>query len=370
MSANTDFCSRCGTALQPNSVFCPNCGQRVSAPEPAYPATQKMPEPPVFDAPGRQAAPAVSYEGDVYDAPAPKRRNPLLMIAGVLVGLCLCGFVTIAGLTALMGGSIASLAMLAGTSTATATLTPVATNTPLPPTVTPTLPPGPAPTDASLPQTGETPEVVPTPENGIAASSDNPFSDDFSTERGWAFVGPDEHPDYAVSRQNQYYSMHVKVPSKRAWVFPPLTYTPTNIEFDATIPTNYAYDGKNAGTFGAACFYTDNQNFHQIELDPNNKAVSIARYRNGERTPLTADSWVTFSNFANGAGANNHVMVECRGNTLSVYVNNELALSVDDPTLAVTDSTRMGISVTTYDAIDPGGYEMWFDNFSAWAARQ
>ncbi len=359
MSANPSFCSRCGTELLPTSLFCPNCGQRVSDAAPLYPQTQKMPEPESYAAQLPIDPTPAPYGGyaDSYTPPAPAKRNPLWIIAGVLVGLCLCGTVIVGGTLALLGGPLAEA--FAGTATPTPTLTPTATYTPLPPTATPTQPPVEQPTQ---------PVEQPTEAVNPPKLADNPFYDDFSSDQGWPLVNTPEKPNYTVGWLGQVYSIAVKSPSIQAWVFPPTTYNPRDMEFDAQIPTTY--NGQHGGTFGVLCGFIDGDNYHEIELDPFNQSFAIARIRNNDRVALTDDNWLDFDNFNQGAGAVNHIQVSCEGSTVTLYINNQLALSIDDAELANDSSARMGLTVSTYGEIDPGGFEMWFDNFSAWIPQQ
>lgn len=370
MSANASFCSRCGAELLPTSLFCPNCGQRVSDAAPLYPQTQKMPEAepqsyaaqlPVDPSP----APYGGY-ADSYTPPAPAKRNPLWIIAGVLVGLCLCGTVIVGGTFALLGGPLAEA--FAGTATPTATLAPTATHTSLPPTATPTQPP----VEAALPVEPTAPVEQPTESVGAPVGApklaDNPFYDDFSSDRGWPLVNTPEKPDYTVGWLGQVYSIVIKSPSIQAWVFPPTTYNPRDMEFDAQLPTTY--NGQYGGTYGVLCGFIDGDNYHEIELDPFNKSFAIARIRANDRVPLTADNWLDFNAFNQGPGSVNHIQVSCEGSTIALYINNQLALSIDDPELASASDARMGLTVSTYGTIDPGGFEMWFDNFSAWTPQQ
>ena len=64
------------------------------------------------------------------------------------------------------------------------------------------------------------------------------------------------------------------------------------------------------------------------------------------------------------------MLVSCEGNTISVFVNNNLVISIQDPLVTFDPANRMGLTVSTYKDVDPGGFEMWFDNVSAWIPMQ
>ncbi|MFM8320364.1 MAG: zinc-ribbon domain-containing protein [Chloroflexota bacterium] len=368
--SNSTICSRCGAALQPSSMFCPNCGQRVSDAAPMYPPTQKMPEadlpqPNSYAASLPDSPAGGGYGGAAYnppyvdEAPRPKSRLPLI-IGGVLLFICLCGTAAVVGGMLLLGSSLTDVAALLASPTPTATNTPQPSATPAPsPTPLPTA------TQPVLDPPTQEPVGFPTPADP-AEWDENPFADDFSSDRGWASQDGSEDPSYMVGWMGDYYSIEVRENNTRVWVFPPTSYNPTSLEFDAQIPTDF--NGEHGGTFGAMCYFEDGDNYVAIAADPFNDAYGIFQIDNNESSSLLSDNWLTFNEFAEGAGAVNHLLVTCQNGTVDLYINDLYVTSVDVPN-APADG-QMGLTVRTYEDIDPGGFAIWFDNVNAWIPQQ
>ncbi len=380
MDQPSEICSRCGASVTAGQAFCPNCGQRISADAPLYPPTQKMtlPEAPppatAFSLPPEpesawtdaRRSPLPTEANYAPPPPGSRSSSKLPIIVGGLMLLCLCGVVGVFGVIFVTtGGIVGGLALLSPTNTS-----PVSVD--LPPAPTETLflvetPAVPAPTEI-IPMPLETDPPQPTafdfptqPSDGTA--SDNPFYDDFSTDRDWPEVNDPDNPAYTISWLGDLYEMAVIKPKTQAWVFPPTDYTPDILEFDAILPDDYT--GNVGGTFGVLCHFVDADNYHEVELDIFNDSYSIRRVVNNQSELLTPEAWVSYDDFNKGPGSVNRVVVSCQGDTIALEINGAPVTALDDPDAPFVGEMHTALAIATYEDMDEGGYRMWFDNFIA-----
>ncbi len=218
---------------------------------------------------------------------------------------------------------------LTPTSTATFTPTPIATSTP---TVTPT------PTTTPTPLPTETPRLTPLPE----------FSDDFSDPNsGWDRVNlSDRITDY----QDGSYYIWVNNPNSDAWANPNLNAWDTIVEVDT-----YWATGTLDNDFGVICRYQNTSNFYFGVISSDGFAAII--YMNdGSYDILGADAMERYTAIVQG-DAHNHLRFDCVGDTLTLYTNGQLLISVSDTALSSGD---VGLIAGTFDQ---GGVGILFDNF-------
>ena len=218
---------------------------------------------------------------------------------------------------------------LTPTPTATFTPTPTATATP---TVTPT------PTNTPPPTPTETPRLTPLPN----------FSDDFSDPNsGWDRVN---NADYITDYQDGAYRIWVRQPSYDNWANPGLDAGDVILEVD----TSWA-EGPFDNDFGVICRYQNTNNFYFAIISSDGYAA-IVHLNAGSYDILGAENMEAYSAIRQG-DALNHLRFDCVGDTLTLYTNGELLISVNDSALSRGD---VGLIAGTFDQ---GGVDILFDNF-------
>ena len=299
---------------------------------PPYPSNARPPSSPPGSKPGSQPV------GSLAARPASQpRRRPAWAFFGI--GGCVLFFILLllgaAGLWGLYTYSDAldflkpPTPTLTPTPTATFTPTPTATATP---TVTPT------PTNTPTPQPTETPRLTPLPE----------FSDDFSDPTsGWDQVNTsDRITDY----QDGAYRIWVSQPNSDVWANPGLDTSDVIVEVD-TFWAGGTFDND----FGVICRYQSTNNFYFAAISSDGYAAVILM-NDGSYEILGANAMEPYSAIRQG-DALNHLRFDCIGDTLTLYTNGELLISVNDSALSRGD---VGLIAGTFDQ---GGADILFDNF-------
>jgi hypothetical protein len=80
MTQNANFCSNCGSPLQPDAHFCASCGKPLAGPVQAPPPPSYAPPPPAYT-PAYNPPPQANIEGLIGVIPAVSRRKGLGMEA-------------------------------------------------------------------------------------------------------------------------------------------------------------------------------------------------------------------------------------------------------------------------------------------------
>jgi hypothetical protein len=88
------YCTNCGTQIDDDSLFCPNCGARQSAPVP--PVTEEMPVPPAAETPAEAFDP---------EPAAPKKKLSKGALIGILAGAAAVILLVVLLIVLLGGGS-------------------------------------------------------------------------------------------------------------------------------------------------------------------------------------------------------------------------------------------------------------------------
>jgi hypothetical protein len=185
-----------------------------------------------------------------------------------------------------------------------------------------------------------------TPHKTSGASGDILFADDFSNPfSGWSrYTESDYTIDYADGR----YRFSISAPNIIVNGRPQLDFGDVSIEVDATKA------GGPDGVFGVLCRYQDGgDNYYVLEATNSGYA---AIYK------LKDDQWEVLADFVQSSAiqtgaATNHLRADCVGDTLALYVNDELVVEAQDADFASGDVALMAGS---YD--DPG-VEILFDDF-------
>jgi serine/threonine protein kinase len=270
----------------------------------------------------------------VYPASQPKGGRKGIAILGV--GGCVALVVLLIVAAAVFWGLYNYTGALAflhpATATPTSTPTPVPTHTP---TITPTFTPSPTPV----------PTFTPVPEIPTPAPL---FSDDFSNPgSGWDTTNGST---YVTDYYQGWYRIYVIDANTQVWANPSLNFTDTIIDVDA-----YKSGGVDDNNFGVICRYQDVDNFYYF-LISSDGYYGILRKVNGQSQALGADSLQRTDTIIQGT-ATNHIVAECIGSTLTLYVNGQFVASQYDTTFSSGD---VGLTAGTYSQ---GGTDILFDNF-------
>jgi hypothetical protein len=175
------------------------------------------------------------------------------------------------------------------------------------------------------------------------------FQDDFARRSsGW----PVRHTAQAILEYEQdHYTMLVLAPNTNQWGTPGLDVGSARIEVDAL-----HLGGPEDNLFGLVCHYRDDANFTFLVASSDGFA-GIGEYRDGERSLLSGGAMLPAESIA-PRGFNNHLMAECTGDGLRLYVNGSL---VAEAPAGGEASGDVGLITGTYTDT---GVEIAFDNFS------
>ena len=353
------FCSHCGFPLEPDVRFCRNCGQPVYQVPNAPPVQMSQPASPLYPpaAPARRQA---------------SKKPILLPIALILVGVC--GLVVLIGAAAAgyyslqkapVPGMLPPVARSASTQTVgevsslppteqpstTAPATPSPTETILP---LPTQPEAPPP----LPQTATETESVLTGEQSLA--DDYIFDDFLSTAFGWMERWNEE---VWAGLESDAYTLHIRAAEQGAPAFLPVSFFPQAVEFDAIVPPDYI-----DGAFGVSCNYQDEDNFDFVSFATETSQYTIGQLIGDQLTTLTNPEWQSSTHMDASPPWSNHILVDCGGSMIAVFINNEGETGV-----ALNPSSQpgqMAINAQSWENASGRGYKVYFDNLSAWKPVQ
>ena len=181
----------------------------------------------------------------------------------------------------------------------------------------------------------------------------DPFDDN---SLGWE---QDAASDLTTAVENGAYSIYTNELSTYFWIYPPVDFNPTVIEYDAWVDSSTST--QDFGTYGVICNFQDSNNFTYVEIDPNDGSVYFARFVDDEEVSLRDQNWTESANLNPGAGQINHIKVECQPDSLRLSINGSLEdqVSIDPPGVA----GNSGFLIGTWETLDPNGYKVFFDNF-------
>jgi hypothetical protein len=174
------------------------------------------------------------------------------------------------------------------------------------------------------------------------------FRDDFSNpSSGWDRVSVSEGvTDYAEG----VYRILVNTSNTDVWANPGLNFSDARIEVDAT-----KVGGDDNNDFGVVCRYKDNANFYFFVISSDGY-YGIGKFVDGEQKLIGSESMPP-SDKINTGNATNHLRADCVGNTLRLYVNDELLGEVED-----SDFTSGDVGLIA-GSFDQPGTDIHFDNF-------
>jgi hypothetical protein len=189
--------------------------------------------------------------------------------------------------------------------------------------------------------------------NAIGIESNVPpagvlFQDDFSEpSSGWDQVRNDEGiTDY----EEGIYRIYVKEANTDYWANPNLNFTDVTISVEAT-----KVGGPDDNDFGVLCRYQDVENFYFFIISSDGY-YGIGKLKDDQQVLISSDNLLP-SEEINQGELSNHIQASCVGNLLTLYVNDQLLIRVEDNDFLSGD---VGLIAGTYDT---SGTDIHFDNF-------
>ena len=190
--------------------------------------------------------------------------------------------------------------------------------------------------------------IAPTIGGDITPAGGVLFKDNFEDPASGWLQGEDE------SGKTEYIdgSFRIFVNSEATWKLsiPRLYFTDVIIEVDAT-----KISGPDDNDFGVICRYQDENNFYFFEISSDGY-YSIGKFKDNQHQLIGMQQMQTSDNIHQGP-ATNRIQATCEQSSLSLSVNGQLLVSVEDSDFSVGD---VGLIAGTFGT---PGTEILFDNF-------
>ena len=234
----------------------------------------------------------------------------------------------------------------AGVAAVKATPIPAATAAaPVEPSPTNTVAPSATPTLAPSSTATTTPTFTPTAKPVVVL-----YQDDFSDpDSGWEHY---READGILDYEDGGYRMLIQNPSNLFWVQQGSDWQDVSVEVDAT-----KVGGPDANRFGLMCRLSNTTYEYYGFLISSDGSYGIGRIVRGQVELIGSDAWQHSEAIEQGQ-ATNRIRVTSVGNTLTLYVNGQQLLQVQDDTLASGD---IGLVAGT---VGEPGTDILFNNFS------
>jgi hypothetical protein len=175
------------------------------------------------------------------------------------------------------------------------------------------------------------------------------FQDDFSTyDGGWDRIRDEEGiTDYDQGG----YRIQVLKPDTDFWSLPGLNFENVRIEVDV-----WRLAGPTENDFGVLCRYLDEENFYFF-LVGNDGFFVVGKFKNGTQSYLGMDTFGYHQAINKGENAVNKLRIDCVKENLTLYVNGDFIVEVQDDDFPSGD---VGLIAGTFG--EPGT-DVLFDNF-------
>ncbi len=353
MTDQARYCLYCGTQLNPDWVFCENCGKPVpvaAVPAPSTPleepvrAAPAVVQPPTPTPPVPPAAPVPTPPQPVYPPvlparpvyapvpPAPKKSGSKVWIIILIVAIVAC-----CCLTAILGFVFRDkwlpedITGLLATPTS-AVVQPVAPIQPQFPTAVPV-------------QSGQ---------------SMAQYQDDFSSPND-LWNGFDDADAYSGFSEGGVYAIGVRTSNMEIFAYP---YVDAGRTLDDVTVKVSGYKVEGEGDWGIMCRYVDLNNFYRVAIDSG--AFAIYKVIDNEITYLTSPEWIESNSLDPNGYENGQIPISltCSGNQIHFETDGYSMYDVTDESLPSGD---IRIYAGSYDTVgDVEGYyvKVLFDNFS------
>ena len=185
---------------------------------------------------------------------------------------------------------------------------------------------------------------------GAGPSSQILFQDNFSDPNsGWDTLRTTEGiTDY----ENGGYRILLNLQNADVWANPRVPNLPRDLQIEVDV-TKVA--GPDDNDYGVICRYQNNQNFYFFVISSDGY-LGIGKVKDGSRQ-LINRAEMPPSEVIKQGNATNHLRADCNGDTLSLYVNDELVDSQLDSEYGAGDVGLMAGS------FQEGGVDILFTNF-------
>ncbi len=177
------------------------------------------------------------------------------------------------------------------------------------------------------------------------------FQDDFSKKTGNWHTNQDDTgtTDYA----NNAFQIMINEDSTYRWTNPgDLSFKDVHIEVDAS-----KAGGPDENDFGIICRYKDGENFYFFTIS-NMGDYAINKLKDGQESFIGMDDYQFDDTNIRTGDAANHIRADCVGSTLTLYVNGQQLIQVQD-----TDFTEGNVGLIA-GSRNTAGVNINFDNFS------
>ncbi len=179
------------------------------------------------------------------------------------------------------------------------------------------------------------------------------MGEDFSSNvNGWP-VGEDSGGSYGFS--DGAYAISVQEPGQLYWVTPQQQPPGGDVHLRVTA---VFYEGSDENYFGVVCRLQDANNYYYLVITSQGR-YTMGKLQNGSFRSFLPEGWAQ-SSAIQGSTAN-QIQATCAGDTLALYVNNELLRELDDTTFS---TGQAGLLVS---ALADPGVEIRFDDFEIYA---
>lgn len=174
------------------------------------------------------------------------------------------------------------------------------------------------------------------------------FQDDFSKDRNWFLQ---KTKDFGFEYADGGYRVYVNLLNAPVWSVRGKDLADVRLEVDAT----HTGGAKN-GYYGLVCRHQDENNYYSMVIGDDG-SYGFMKMKDGEHDFVKEGMDET--NIILRGGETNHLRLDCIGNTLTLYVNAQELLEVQDEDFASGD---VGLLAGT--RMTKGGVEVLFDNFA------
>ena len=183
-----------------------------------------------------------------------------------------------------------------------------------------------------------------------ASESYTQINDDFSDkDSGW---GQFIYPEGSAVYKNDAYQITINVPNSDVFITYPRIYINSVVQADIN-----KVSGSNDNNYGLICRFEDERNFYAGQVSSDGYA-GILKVRNGEYQLIGIEEMIPVAAILGGEAVN-EVRLDCIQDTITLYVNGEIADTQTDETFISGEVGMIAGTISGYDGV------FQFDNFIA-----
>lgn len=175
------------------------------------------------------------------------------------------------------------------------------------------------------------------------------YFDNFSNpESGWEVW---ESEEAAITYDSNGLRFHINAPNYDFWSLPGQRFSDVTLGVDATLTA-----GPDDNDFGLICRFQNEYNFYAFLISSDGYG-GIIKVKDGKYQILNHPDGLEYGPMITQGRATNLIRADCVGSRLTLYVNQEKFLEVEDSDFTAGD---VGLIAGSYDQ---PGVEVLFDNF-------